>query len=41
MKKLLSLIAIVSLAVSISAGVSYTDSAMDETYPRPLVVDQI
>ncbi|GEN53386.1 hypothetical protein [Halobacillus faecis] len=41
MKKLLSLIALVGLAVSLSAGVTYTDSAMDETYPRPLVVDQI
>jgi hypothetical protein len=41
MKKLLGLIAVVGLAVSLSAGVNYSDTTMDETYPRPLVVDEI
>ncbi|WLR48782.1 hypothetical protein LC065_06260 [Halobacillus litoralis] len=40
MKKLFALIAVLGLAVSISAGVNNVETA-DELHPRPLVVDQI
>lgn len=41
MKKLFALIAVLGLAVSISAGVNYTETTADELHPRPLVVDEI
>ncbi|CDQ18676.1 hypothetical protein SAMN05192559_101709 [Halobacillus karajensis] len=40
MKKLIGVIAVLGLAVSISAGVNYTDTA-DERHPQPLVVDEV
>ncbi|MGP4059319.1 hypothetical protein [Halobacillus sp. H74] len=41
MKKLIAIIATLGIVASLSAGVTFTDSAMDETHPRPLTVDQV